>query len=99
MLEAIPYLRYGPNARQRPGLRFYHRTTSTSLNTGPGIGTTGLNTGTGTGQDTAAAEYAENPWIRNTYHDDLKDAQNFARTIITVVQIQEDVPRGYRDAG
>ncbi|MCY0903809.1 HNH endonuclease signature motif containing protein [Arthrobacter sp. H14-L1] len=73
MINKIPYLRYGPNARQRPGLHCYNRTTGT-----------GLNTRTGTTPDGGpAAGYTENPWIRNTYHDDLKDAQNFARTIIT----------------
>ncbi|MBG0741407.1 hypothetical protein IV500_18755, partial [Paeniglutamicibacter antarcticus] len=72
MDDGIPYLRYGPNARQHPGPRFYHHTT------------TGLNIGAGTalGEETTA-RYAGNPWIRNTYHDNLKDAQNFARTIIT----------------
>lgn len=68
MIEGIPYVRYGPNASKRPGLRFYNRSTGT-----------GLSAGTGTGQSTST----ENPWIRNTYHDDLKDAQNFARTMIT----------------
>ncbi len=77
MVHGIPYLRYGPNARHRPGLRCYNRTTSTGLSTGPSTGT-----GTVPGGGPSAG-YAENPWIRNTYHDDLKDAQTFARTIIT----------------
>ncbi len=71
MLHAIPYLRYGSNARQRPGLPCYNRTTGPNTYRGsvPGGG--------------PATRYAENPWIRNTYHDNLNDAQNFTRTIIT----------------
>ncbi len=52
MIDGIPYVRYGPNARIRTMLNPYQ-----SANT--------------------------NDWTRNTYFDDLKEAKNLARIIIS----------------